>query len=145
MPTLNSIDKKKLKKIQKIIFKPKTYVLNFGCGPSTGSGKKLWNINSIESLNIINYDILLQDEVTVVGDAHSLPFKSNVIDSIICQAVLEHVKNPNKVVDEMLRVLKPGGYIYSEVPFMQGFHADPDDYQRYTLPGLKFYSKNLIF
>ena len=43
----------------------------------------------------------------MVGDAHSLPFKKEVFDSIICQAVLEHVKNPNKVVDEMFRVLKP--------------------------------------
>ena len=48
--------------------------------------------NCFENSKIINFDILLQDEVTVVGDAHSLPFKSNVFDSIICQAVLEHVK-----------------------------------------------------
>ena len=82
--------------------------------------KRLWNINSIESLNIINYDILQQDEVLVVGDAHSLPFKSNVFDSIICQAVLEHVKNPKKVVDEMLRVLKPGGHVFLKYLLCKG-------------------------
>ena len=45
----------------------------------------------------------------------------------------------------MFRVLKPGGYIYSEVPFLQGFHADPDDYQRYTLQGLKILFNNNIY
>ena len=34
-------------------------------------------------------------------------------------------------------VLKNGGYLYLEVPFLQGFHADPYDYQRYTQVGLK--------
>ena len=75
----------------------------------------------------------------MVGDAHKLPFKSQVFDSIICQAVLEHVSNPNKVVDEMLRVLKPKGHVFVEVPFIQGYHADPDDYQRYTLNGLTIF------
>ena len=75
MPTLNSIDKKTLKNIQNKYFKPKAKLLNFGCGPSTGSGKNLWKIGSYENLKIINFDILLQEDVTVVGDAHSLPFK----------------------------------------------------------------------
>ena len=32
----------------------------------------------------------------------------------------------------MMRVLKPNGFIYIEVPFLQGFHADPNDFHSYT-------------
>ena len=81
-------------------------------------------------------DILPGDSVTLVGDAHRLPFQDNSIDSLIYQAVLEHVQDPRRVINEAARVLKPGGYLYLEVPFLQGFHADPHDFQRYTLEGV---------
>ena len=37
----------------------------------------------------------------------------------------------------MVRVLRPGGRAYVFVPFIQGFHAAPHDYQRFTRPGLE--------
>ena len=43
---------------------------------------------------IINTDILYNENVTVVSDAHKLPFKSESFDSIISQAVLEHLTYP---------------------------------------------------
>ena len=49
--------------------------------------------------------------------------------------MLEHVLEPKQVVAEIYRVLKPGGYVCAAVPFLQGFHASPHDYQRYTVPG----------
>jgi SAM-dependent methyltransferase len=52
-------------------------------------------------------------------------------------AVLEHVPNPSKVINEIYRVLKPGGIVFSVIPFMQPFHASPFDYQRFTLTGIK--------
>ena len=42
----------------------------------------------------------------------------------------------------MMRVLKPNGFIYIEVPFLQGFHADPNDFHRYTQEGLKILLKD---
>ena len=142
MPTINCIEKKQLKQIQYQIFKNNNVILNYGCGISTGSGKRLWDKKCFENSKIIHFDILQQDEVLVVGDAHKLPFKSQVFDSIICQAVLEHVSNPKKAVNEMFRVLKPKGHVFVEVPFIQGYHADPHDYQRYTLNGLQYLFKN---
>ena len=86
-------------------------------------------------------NILPRDSVTLVGDAHRLPFQDNSIDSLIYQAVLEHVQDPRRVINEAARVLKPCGYLYLEVPFLQGFHADPHDFQRYTLEGLRVRTK----
>ncbi len=73
----------------------------------------------------------------MVGDGHQLPFKDEVFDAVILEAVLEHVINPKEVVSEVHRVLRPDGRIYAGVPFIQGYHASPADYQRYTVRGLE--------
>jgi SAM-dependent methyltransferase len=86
--------------------------------------------------DVVNVEIDLFDHVDVVADGSRLPFANDTFDLVISQAVLEHVPRPREAVRDMVRVLKPGGDIYVEIPFMQGFHADPHDYQRYTLSGL---------
>lgn len=50
-----------------------------------------------------------QDIIFKVADAHKLPFKQASFDLVICTEVLEHVVNPEQVVSEIERVLKPGG------------------------------------
>lgn len=86
--------------------------------------------------SVINVDILPYSSVDIVSSIDCLPFEDATIDQIINIAVLEHVPNPTEVVAEFYRILKPGGKLYCFVPFIQGFHASPWDYQRYTKPGL---------
>lgn len=86
--------------------------------------------------NVINLEIEATPEVDIIADGHLLPFKDSVFDAVISEAVLEHVHTPNRVVAEIYRVLKPGGYICVAVPFLQGYHASPHDYQRWTVPGI---------
>ena len=78
-----------------------------------------------------------QIDVDVIGDAHTLPFKSNTFDCVYCVAVLEHVKNPIIVISEIKRVLKLNRKVYVEVPFLQPFHGAPTDYYRTTIDGLR--------
>jgi ubiquinone/menaquinone biosynthesis C-methylase UbiE len=66
-----------------------------------------------------------------------LPFKDNSFDVILSLAVLEHVKNPWIHANEMIRVLKPGGIIYADVPFLQPYHGYPHHYYNMTTAGLK--------
>ena len=87
--------------------------------------------------DVLNLEIDLFENVDIVANATRMPFLDETFDLVICDAVLEHVPNPQAIVSEILRVLRPGGQVYVEVPFLQGFHADPHDYQRYTLPGLR--------
>lgn len=142
MPTLNVIDEEKLRAIQAHLFKAGSTVVNVGSSNFAACGYRLWKSEAIASVNVINMDIVPGDGVSLVGDAHHLPFTDNSITSMIYQAVLEHVRDPRLVIDEAMRVLKPGGYLYIEVPFLQGFHADPYDYQRYTLEGLRVLTKS---
>lgn len=51
-----------------------------------------------------------------VADAHKLPFKNKEFDAVFCLEALEHVENPRRVVQEMHRVLKNGGYAIILVP-----------------------------
>ncbi len=141
MPTLNVINQNKLKAIQGHLFRLDATVVNVGSGGLSGSGYRLWNGHVARAARIYHMDILPSDSVSFVGDAHSLPFDNSSIDSLVYQAVLEHVHDPRRVINEAERVLKPGGYLYLEVPFLQGFHADPHDYQRYTLEGLRVSTK----
>jgi SAM-dependent methyltransferase len=57
------------------------------------------------------------------------------VDGVWIQAVLEHVLNPEQVVAEIRRVLRPGGIVYSEIPFLQPVHEGPYDFTRFTESG----------
>jgi SAM-dependent methyltransferase len=74
----------------------------------------------------------------VVGDANYLPFADNTFDGVVCETLLEHVVEPERVIAEMFRVLKPGGKIYILMPFLFGFHAAPNDFHRMTHRGLEY-------
>ena len=50
------------------------------------------------------------------GVGEKLPFENNSIDLIICHTVIEHVDDVRKVISEMVRVLKAGGYIHLDAP-----------------------------
>lgn len=66
-----------------------------------------------------------------------IPVDDGHFDAVICNAVLEHVLNPERVVAELARVLRPGGNFYLGVPFLQPEHLDPTDCQRYLAQGLR--------
>ena len=85
---------------------------------------------------IVNIDVERHAGVHVLADAARLPFASDAFGGALSTAVLEHVRRPGAAIAEVARVCAPGGLIYIEVPFLQGFHASPHDYQRYTSSGV---------
>jgi SAM-dependent methyltransferase len=66
----------------------------------------------------------------------ALPFSDASSDLVILQGVLEHVEDAAGTIAESIRVLKPGGLFYTEMPFLQPYHESPIDLRRSTKPGL---------
>jgi len=85
----------------------------------------------------INVDVYPFPEVDVVADASALPFPTGTVDGLVSESLLEHVADPTKVAAEMSRVLKSGGILYASAPFVHPYHASPDDFNRWTVSGLK--------
>lgn len=93
--------------------------------------------NTIIAPGIVNVDFLPYTNVDAVASADDLPFLDDSVDGLVSISVLEHLRDPDRALAEMLRVLKPGGVLLLFVPFMVGFHASPDDFNRYTSEGLR--------
>jgi len=68
----------------------------------------------------------------VLADASELPFDKNMFDTALILQVLEYVKSPQNVIDEAVRVLKPGGILILTSPFLYPLHDIPYDRARYS-------------
>jgi SAM-dependent methyltransferase len=87
---------------------------------------------------IVCVDIEARPGVDLVADAHDLHMvTSDSVDLVTSVSVLEHVRYPQRVVKEIFRILKPGGIVYINVPFIFPFHADPDDFYRFSYKGIE--------
>ena len=64
----------------------------------------------------------------VVADGTKLPFASSALDQVICSEVLEHVEDDQAAIDELARVLKPGGIAFVTVPHRKAYFAADDRY-----------------
>ena len=85
--------------------------------------------------NVVTTDIAVGTNIDIQLDAHVLPFEDASIDRIVIQHVLEHVSSPSRVIAEVVRVLRPGGQAYVEVPFLFPIH-ERNDFRRWTIAGL---------
>lgn len=79
----------------------------------------------------VSGDIAPTNSTTVVLDAAALPVADRVVDAVLALEVLEHMPDPQTLLNEAARVLRPGGRLVVTVPFMFGVH-DFRDYYRYA-------------
>lgn len=64
----------------------------------------------------------------------NLPIQLNneIADTVILSDVLEHIEQPQLLLNEISRILKPNGKLLMNVPFLYWLHETPHDYHRYT-------------
>jgi SAM-dependent methyltransferase len=73
----------------------------------------------------------------VFYDGLNLPFEDAGFDTVLNVQVLEHTPEPQRLLEEMSRVLRPGGLMILNAPFSFRLHEEPHDYFRYTPHGLR--------
>ncbi len=72
----------------------------------------------------------------VYADAQSLPLSDASVDHSLLLDVLEHIPQPDRCLTELSRVLKRGGSLTIQVPFLYPVHDAPLDFHRWTRFGL---------
>ena len=112
-------------------------LLDFGCGR-----KPYENLFSVTEYVGVDMAETGHDhknsKVDVYYDGKRLPFNDSVFDSLFCSEVLEHIFNPDEILPELKRVLKPGAKALITVPFSWNEHEMPYDYARYSSEGIKY-------
>jgi SAM-dependent methyltransferase len=89
--------------------------------------------------NTVNLDVVSSAGVDVVGDAHELErhFPEKSFDTVVLSAVLQYCENPQRVIQQADYVLKPGGMILLDAPFLQPYCSDGLDLWRFSEDGLR--------
>ncbi len=111
---------------EKEMFNGKT-VLDIGCGAAGKSlyyasrGAKVIGVEILEKYEeeakALANELGLADKFSFVcADASALPFEDGSIDTIIMNDAMEHVSNPEAVIDECMRVLSKGGRLFVNFP-----------------------------
>lgn len=73
----------------------------------------------------------------VVGDLRALPLRDQACDAVLSVVVLEHTSDPQCVLCELRRVMRPGGRMLIAVPLIWEIHQAPNDFFRFTRYGLE--------
>jgi SAM-dependent methyltransferase len=126
--------------VQKAAPKFSGHLLDVGCGRMPYRRYLLDNkfVTGYTGLDIES--ALVYEEGTrpdYTWDGKTMPFADNSFDSLMATEVLEHCPDPQAIIQEMKRVLKPGGILFFTVPFLWNLHEVPYDEYRYTPFALK--------
>ncbi len=84
----------------------------------------------------VGLDLQMEGMVEVVGTANSLPFSDNCLDLVLCTDTLQYVPDAVAAVEEMHRVLKPGGVLLLST--RGGYPEHHDELWRFLSDGLHF-------
>lgn len=123
-------------------------LLDIGCGKMPYREYLLRDspIDSYTGLDIesaIEYDSSISADFT--WDGVTMPFENDSYGCAFGTEVLEHCPDPECILCEVHRVLKPGGVFFFTVPFLWNLHEVPHDEYRYTPFSLERHLKNSGF
>ena len=83
----------------------------------------------------VGFDLQFEGMVDVIGNAHNLPFAGNSVDLVLCTDTLQYVPDAANAVEEMRRVLKPGGVLLLST--RGGYPEHHDELWRFLPDGLR--------
>jgi SAM-dependent methyltransferase len=107
--------------------KPEARLLDLGCGPRDQAPPA-----AHYGLSYVGIDYS-SERADLLADGHAIPFRDGTFDVVLSYAVLEHLYHPFVAVQEVARVLRPGGVFVGTVSQGEPFH---DSYFHHTAWGL---------
>lgn len=136
--------------IQKDTPKFKGVLLDVGCGIMPyreyilGANKQVTSYIGMDFESALDSEYALgKPDLFWTGDR--IPMEDHSADTILATELFEHCPDPEKVMREMLRVLRPSGILFFTVPFLWNLHLVPYDEYRYTPYSLERLLKNSGF
>ncbi len=110
--------------------------LNIGCGNDAREG-------------YVNLDVVPLKGVDVVHDLNKFPypFEKDLFDEILCSAILEHLDDVVESMNELGRILKPGGILKIRVPHFTSSTVwkDPTHKRGFSIKTFDFFVKKSIY
>jgi SAM-dependent methyltransferase len=84
----------------------------------------------------------MRDFIDYHYDITDLKFPDGSFDVVVCISILEHVPDPLRAIQELRRVLAPGGKIWVQLPFHYPYHEGPHDFWRVSPEGLRIWMRD---
>lgn len=141
------------------LFRPEDLILDVGCGDARAyQSRLLRSVRAVYGVDISEQAVAKARQRGVQATVHDLsqplPYPDEMFDKVICLEVLEHLFDPKFAVQEMARVLKPGGLLLVSVPnagyfrdrLLMSFHGLVDagvtDYANpWKAPHIRFFNR----
>lgn len=104
-----------------------------------GAGTAPYRSDLNKMLGMIHYvamDVAPSDTTQVVADGCRMPFSEGSFDMAVSFDVIQHVATPDQMLDEMVRVISPGGHVLLTFPFLYP-ECDFYDFHRWTMDGME--------
>lgn len=110
-------------------------LLDVGCGAKPY--RSLFPVEPYVGLDIDSETARVRGVADAFCDGTRFPFPDAQLHPVLCSQVLERVFQPEAFVQEIRRVLRPGGKLLLTVPFVWDEHEQPWDFARYSSFGLR--------
>lgn len=106
-------------------------VLDVGCGD------RPYDPIFCGAAELVGFDRAGNSRADVHGDVDAIPVADGSFDLVVCLQVLEHVPDPAAAVQELRRVVRPGGRVLASTHGVHAYHPNPEDLWRWTHSGLE--------
>lgn len=123
-------------------------VLDIGCGDMAYRDLLLGSPSRAEryvGLDLAGGTYAARHQPDLLWDGKTIPLDEASVDCALAVEVLEHCPEPERVLAEAHRVLRPGGLFFFTVPFLWPLHDVPHDEYRYTPFALERHLRNTDF